>query len=250
MKALNVLILLVLVGSFCSAVETPGKNARKLLDKVDDIYRGESSWSKVSMKVVTEHWSREMKMEAWSKGKDRSLIRILSPRKEKGTATLKVGEKIWNYLPKVKRTILLPSSMMGGSWMGSHFTNDDLIKDGRLADDYDFKISFQGQRDGLDLIEISCIPKPDAAVVWGKIVVVVRASDEMPLRLTYYDEDMELARTMTFDEFKLINDRKFPTLTRMVPADKPGEFTEYRVSQIAFDVKLKDKFFSLRSLQK
>ncbi len=225
-------------------------SAREMLEKVDDLYRGNSSYGKMTMKVVTAHWTREMMVEGWSKGKHKSLMRILSPRKEKGTTTLKSGNNIWNYLPKVKRVIKVPSSMMGGSWMGSHFTNDDLVKESRMSDDYDFKTTFEGKRNGEDVIDITCMPKPEAAVVWGKLVVTVRTSDMQPLAVLYFNEDQELARTMTFSDIKEMGGRRIPTAMKMVPADKPSEYTMFRYDKIEFDVPLKDNIFSLRSLQR
>ena len=118
--------------------------AKEILDKVDDLYRGTSSHGKMTMEVVTSHWNRTLSLEFWSKGKDKSLVRILAPLKEKGTATLRSGNEIWNYLPKVNRVVKLPSSMMSASWMGSHFTNDDLVKQSRFADDYTFEVTRQG----------------------------------------------------------------------------------------------------------
>jgi outer membrane lipoprotein-sorting protein len=224
--------------------------AKEILDRVDDLYRGKSAHGRMTMKVSTAHWTREMSLEFWDQGKDRSLIRILAPAKEKGTATLKSGKEMWNYLPKVKRTIKIPSSMMGGSWMGSHFTNDDLVKESRMAEDYDFSTTFEGLRDGQELVEITCRPKPSAAVVWGKVVVTVRKADNIPRIVLFYDEDLKLARTMTFSEVRKMQDRLLPTATRIVPADKPEEFTEIRYQEIQFDLALPDDLFSLRSLER
>jgi outer membrane lipoprotein-sorting protein len=246
-----VLVLVLANGALVAAGDSKARlSAREMLEKVDDLYRGNSSYGKMTMKVVTAHWTREMKIEGWSKGKQKSLMRILSPSKEKGTATLKSGNNIWNYLPKVKRVIKVPSSMMGGSWMGSHFTNDDLVKESRMSDDYDFKTTFEGKRNGEEVVDITCMPKPEAAVVWGKLVVTVRTSDMQPLSVLYYDEDMELARTMTFSEVKKMGGRRIPTVMKMVPADKPAEYTMFRYDQIEFDLKLKDSIFSLRNLQR
>jgi len=245
------LVLVLATGAPVAAGDSKARlSAREMLEKVDDLYRGNSSYGKMTMKVVTAHWTREMKIEGWSKGKQKSLMRILSPSKEKGTATLKSGNNIWNYLPKVKRVIKVPSSMMGGSWMGSHFTNDDLVKESRMSDDYDFKTTFEGKRNGEEVVDITCMPKPEAAVVWGKLVVTVRTSDMQPLSVLYYDEDMELARTMTFSEVKKMGGRRIPTVMKMVPADKPAEYTMFRYDQIEFDLKLKDSIFSLRNLQR
>jgi len=223
---------------------------RQILDKVDDQYRGESAKGKMTMKVVTEHWTREMEMEFYSKGKDKSLARILAPKKEEGTATLRNGDNIWNYLPKVKRVIKVPSSMMGGSWMGSHFTNDDIVKESRMVDDYDFEISFQGERKGVEVIEIKCTPKPNAAVVWGQITVVVRREGYQPIEMVYYDEDLEKARTMIFSDIEDMDGRRIPTTMKVVPADKPDEYTLVRYEKMHFGVNLPDSFFSIRNLQR
>jgi outer membrane lipoprotein-sorting protein len=225
-------------------------SAREILDHVDDLFRGTSSHGEFTMKVVTEHYTRELRLEAWSKGKDYSLIRILEPRKERGTATLKAGENIWNYLPKVDRVIKVPSSMMGGSWMGSHFTNDDLVKESRMAEDYEYEITFRGERDGRRVIEITLVPRENAAVVWGKLVALVREEDWIPLRLDFYDEDLALARTMTYEDVRELGGRRLPARLRVVPADEPGEYTEVVYESLEFDVELADDFFSLRNLRR
>jgi outer membrane lipoprotein-sorting protein len=222
--------------------------AREVLDHVDDLFRGSSSFGTFSMQVVTEHYRREMKMEGWSRGKDHSLIRILAPRKEKGMATLKAGRDIWNYLPKVDRVIKVPSSMMGGSWMGSHFTNDDLVKESRMANDYTYEITFRGDRDGREVIDLTLTPLPEAAVVWGKVTVTVLKEGWIPLSLGYYDEDMDLARTMTYSDVRNLGGRRIPAKIEMRPADKPGEHTEIVYHDIEFDIELSDDLFTLRSL--
>jgi outer membrane lipoprotein-sorting protein len=247
-----VLLLLALASAVCLGprpVRAEELSARDILDKVDDLYRGTSSHGKMTMDIVTEHWKRSLSLEFWSRGKDRSLVRILAPLKEKGTATLRAGSDIWNYLPKVNRVVKLPSSMMSASWMGSHFTNDDLVKQSRFTDDYDFKISYQGMRDGQDLIELTCIPKPEAPVVWGKVEVVVRRQDYLPVVTRYYDEGLHLARTMTFSNFKELSGRNLPTVMTLVPQDKPGEKTQVAYNEISFNVSLNDDVFSLRNLQ-
>ncbi len=221
----------------------------EIINRVQDMYRGESSHGTATMEVVTEHWSREMTIESWSLGEDHSLIRILAPAKEAGTATLMADDDIWNYLPKVDRTIKLPAAMMGGSWMGSHFTNDDLIQESRLVDDYDIELTFDGERDSARVWEITLTPKFDAAVVWGRIEYTVRQADTLPASVLYYDEDGELARSMQFSEYENIGGRMMPRLMNMRPADKPDERTTMRYGEMAFDVDIDESFFSLRRLQ-
>jgi len=224
--------------------------AKQILDKVDDLFRGKSSYGQMTMTIVTAHWSRTLSLEFWSEGKDKSLIRILKPKKEKGTSTLRVKNDIWNYLPKVKRVIKLPSSMMSASWMGSHFTNDDLVKESRMADDYTFEVTFNGEKDGQDIVELTCHPKREAAIVWGKVIVTVRKKDYLPLDTRYYDEDMKLARTMFFSEIGPLGDRIIPKRMVVIPEDKPDEKTEIVYREMTFDADLPEKTFSLRNLQK
>ncbi len=231
-------------------MESPSERARRILRTVDDLWRGQSSHGILTMQVKTAHYTRSLRIEGWSKGKDQSLIRIISPLKEKGTATLKSGTSIYTYLPQTDRTIRLTSGMMMGSWMGSHFTNDDLVKESRLEDDYDPSLSFEGGRDGQSVIEFTLIPKPTAAVVWGKVIITVRAADYIPLNTIYFDEDMTIARTMTFSKIQVMGGRKFPSVLRIVPADKPEESTELVYEEMQFDLKIDDAFFSLAQLRR
>ena len=245
-----VISLAALVSAPAASPAADPPKARQILDHVDDLFRGESSHGRATMTIKSEFWTRTLELEFWSKGKERSLIRILAPEKEKGTATLKVGNDLWNYLPKVKRVVKLPSSMLSASWMGSHLTNDDLVKESRMADDYTFEISFEGVRDGIPAIEITCTPKPDAPVVWGRVVVRVRGDDWMPLQVAFHDEDMNLARTIAYDAVREMSGRRLPTTLTVVPADEPDEHTRIHYETIEFGTSLDDDFFSLRSLER
>jgi hypothetical protein len=231
-------------------VRVQDARALRMLEELDDLYRSASSYSILTMRVKTAHYTRTMAMEGWSKGKDKSLMRITSPRKEKGTATLKSGNSIYTYLPKTDRTIRLTSGMMMGSWMGSHFTNDDLVKESRLSEDYDPAITFEGDRDGTAIVEFTLFPKPDAPVVWDKIVTTIRAADHIPVSSLYYDEDMVLARTLTFSGIKEMGGRLLPAVMLVVPADNPEEYTEIVYERIDFDMALGDSFFSLMQLRR
>jgi hypothetical protein len=157
---------------------------------------------------------------------------------------------IYTYLPKTDRTIRISSAMMNGAWMGSHITNDDLVKSSRMAEDYTFKISFEGERKGQQVIEITLIPKADAAVMWGKVVIEVRAQDRIPLNYRFYDEDGPVVRTMTFADVKDFGGRKMPASIKVVPADAPGEFTQIIYEKAEFDIALPGKFFSLNNLKR
>jgi hypothetical protein len=235
--------------SFSQQDDAARKRAKKILREVDDMWRGASSHTILTMQVKTSHYTRSMRLEGWSKGKEKTLVRIITPLKEKGTATLKSGNNIYSYLPRTDRTIRLTSGMMMGSWMGSHFTNDDLVKESRMEEDYDPTVSFEGRRNNQDIIEFTLIPKPDAAVVWGKVVLTVLTDGYLPLIQYYYDEDMNISRTITFNKIKQMAGRPRPTVMRVVPADKLNEYTELVYEKMEMDIKLSDAFFSLSHLK-
>lgn len=225
------------------------QTAREILDEVDRLMRGESSRGVVSMEITTEHWARKLEMEVWSLGTEYSLVRVQAPPRESGMATLKADQEVWNYLPRVDRTIKVPPSLMMGSWMGSHFTNDDLVKESRIVDDYEFEISFEGERDGEDIWEFLLIPKPEAPVVWGRVEYEVRKRDKMPTSVRYYDEDGDLARSMEFSGFVTMGGRLVPARMDVIPADKPEERTTLIYHELDFDIGLDQSFFSLRNLR-
>jgi len=220
-----------------------------ILNKVDDLYRSNASHGILTLAVTTSNWQRTLTLEQWSKGNDMHLIKVLKPKKEKDLATLRVDNNVWNYMPKVKRVVKIPSSMMSSSWMGSHFTNDDLVKQSRMVIDYNFSITYEGVRDGIDIVEISCIPKKNAAIVWGKVKVIVYRNDFIPLNIVYYDEDLKLSRTLKFSNIQVLGGKKIPLQMKMVPTDEPEESTAILWEKIDFDLAIKDDFFSLRKLK-
>jgi hypothetical protein len=223
--------------------------ARDLLDSTDDMQRGESSTATVTMNVKTARWTRSLTMQSWSKGEEKSLIRITAPAKEAGVTTLKVGENIWNYLPKVDRTMKVPAGMMSGSWMGSHFSNDDLVKESRMADDYTYKLASKPDDAGAGNYVVECEATATAAVVWGKVVVTLNA-DKMTEHIQYFDEKGVLIRTMKFSDIKDIGGKQVATRMMLVPEDKPGEFTEIIYDELSFNANVPESMFSLQELKK
>ncbi len=224
--------------------------AQEIMERVDDLWRGDSSFAEMTMEIETQNWKRSLKIKAWSLGKDYSLLGITYPPRERGTATLKAGKEIWNYLPRVNRVIKIPSSMMMAGWMGSHFTNDDLVKESRMSEDYDIEVTFEGKRDGIEIYELTLTPKPEAPVVWGRIDYIVQSEDLLPLRADYFDEDGNLARSMALSDIREMGGRKIPTLMTLVPADKPDEKTVIRYTDMEFGLDLTEDFFSIRNLSR
>lgn len=244
-----VVFLLALVALVWVPLPAHAIEVDELIRHIDRLWRGDTSQATMTMAVKTRRYERTMTMDAWSRGKGYSLVVIRDPVKDRGIATLKVEDNIWNYLPKINRVTKVPSSMMSGSWMGSHFTNDDLVKESTYEDDYNARISFEGERGGRLVYEVTFIPKPDAPVVWGKVVMLIEQKTLAPYKTVYYDEEGVLIRTMTLDRFKRIDDRVIPMRLSLQPEDKPDESTVIVYDDITFGVPLEKSFFSLQTLK-
>lgn len=232
-----------------TVVEAADPTVEELLDATDDVARGDSSHGKMTMHVKTKNYERTLEMEVWTRGTEDSLVRILSPAKEAGTCSLKVGDNMWNYLPKIDRTMKIAGAALSGNWMGSHITNDDMVKQSRMREDYTYTLTGKPAADGTGVYVVELTPKPDAPVVWGTVRVSVRP-DKMPERIEYFDEKGELIRTMSFLDVQQMGGRTLPATMRVEPADESGEFTEIRYAEMTFGVELSDRLFTLQALKK
>ncbi len=210
--------------------------------------RGRTVQSLMVMKISRPDFTRELKLRAWTSGDQRALVEILEPVKETGIASLRVGDQMWNYLPKSDQTVRVPPSMMLQSWMGSDFTNDDLVKASSLVRDYRHRIVSQAKGPPGSVL-VLCVPKPGAPVVWGKILHWARKGDNLPLRQEFYDETGKLVRTMIFSAFKKVDDRVVPTRIRVTRADAPNETTVVEYKKMLYDRTLPNSLFNRNLLR-
>lgn len=222
---------------------------QKIIKEIDELYRSKSSYSEIEMHVVTPHWERTMAMNAWSAGMDKTFVRITTPQKDKGMATLRIDNEMWNYLPKINKIIKIPPSMMMGSWMGSDLTNDDLVREYSLYEDYTYEEASVADPD-TNLIYINCIPHEGLAVVWKNVVIAVRRSNHLPVWERYYDEKDQLIRVMTFSDVKTFGSRTIPAVMEIVPQNKEGHKTRLTYLNIEFDIDVDEDVFSLRNLRR
>ncbi len=242
-----ILMLIIFCAFIVSAADDKAPDINAILDKMDKVYRSNTSEFELEMEIVTPDWQRTMKMKAWSEGMKKTFITILSPSKDKGIGTLKVDSDMWNYFPKVNKVMKVPPSMMMGSWMGSDFTNDDLVKETTFRDDHTAKLLESTEK---DIIVIELKPKESAASVWGKIIAKVRKSDYLPVSEDYYDEKGVKVRTMSFSGIKEMGGKIIPSVMEIIPLNKKGNSTKITYLNGKFDIKLDPETFSLRNLQK
>jgi outer membrane lipoprotein-sorting protein len=224
-------------------------NARDVVDRAEGAIWGKTLQAQLTMTVTTPRWTRTLELAVWIERPRRSFIRILAPAKEAGIGSLRIGGEMWNYLPAVERTIKIPPSMMLQPWMGSDFTNDDLVKESSLIDDYTHRF-VAGDTSDAAVYVVESSPKADAAVVWGRIVMRVRRSDFLPVREEFYDERGALVRVMTFSDIRTLGGRTIPTKWEMRPTAKPGNVTTVVMTRATYDAPIASEIFTQRNLEK
>ena len=250
MKALVLALLLV---SPAAAQTSSTRTVTQLVDMANKVLRGDSSHARIKMTIVDPKWERSLEVEAWNHGRTRAYIVIHAPPKEKGTTTLRRGEEMWMWMPRVERTMKVPPSMMHSSWQGSDFTYEDIVKADSIVKDYTHKLLKTEKADGYDAHLIEATPKPDAPVVWGKVLFSVGVFPDgwvIPLKEEDYSERGELIRTITLSKVKEMGGRRVPTRLECVPTRTPGRKTVLDYGLIEFDMDLPDSFFSVSRLRK
>jgi outer membrane lipoprotein-sorting protein len=226
------------------------KTATEMVTHSEFQSQGESMSATVSMIVEHDQNKRDMKFKIWQTGHDNALVKILSPAKDKDTGSLRIKFDLWQYLPNVNRVIRIPSSMMLQSWMGSDFTNDDLVKASSQSRDYTHTIEGNDKIGDEPIVKILCTPKPDAPVVWGKIRLWLRAKDDVPLRQEFYNEHGELLKSLEGTNVKVIGKHNFPTHLVMSNLKKAGNKTTMDFADVKFDEKIPDTMFTQENLKK
>lgn len=225
--------------------QSPGE----IIVKAQNHERGISSFAEMTISIIRPTWRRDMSLKIWSKGNDLAMVLVTAPAREKGIVYLKRKREVWNWIPAIERNIKLPPSMMSQSWMGTDFTNDDLVKEASIVDDY-----FHEFGGDTILLERSCYqilmrPRPEAGIVWGKVVVAVDKKDFMLLNVRYFDEDNKLVSTLVVREAKKMGGRMLPSIIEMIPADKKGHSTIMVYNALEFARPLDDNFFSVSNMK-
>jgi outer membrane lipoprotein-sorting protein len=243
-------IIFILVST--SSISAQNKlSAKEIMIKADELMRGvKTTKAEMTITSVRPKWTREMRMKTWSKGTKLSMILMTYPAKEKGTSFLMKDKEVWNWIPTIERTIKLPPSMMMQSWMGTDFTNDDLVKQSSIIEDYDHKILGDANVGNESCYKIELIPHEDAAVVWGKLIIFVSKKNFFQLRVNFYDEDEELVNVMKASNIKKLGGKLLPSKMEIIPQDKKGQKTIMEYTRLEFDLPIDDNFFTVQKMKR
>lgn len=244
MKLIAIFFSLILV------INLSAQSAKEIIEKADELMRSKSSYSEMKMSIIKPNWSRTMGMKVWALEPDFAIIFITEPARDKGTVTLKRKTEVWNWLPSAQRVIKIPPSMMLQSWMGSDFTNDDLVRASSIVKDYTHKLIGEEKVTGYDCFKLELIPKPEAGVVWGKILTWISKKSYLQVKTEYYDEENYLVKSFNGSKEKKLGGRNVLTYWEMIPVDKPGNKTVMEYEEIQFDIKIQTSFFSEQNMKK
>ncbi len=231
----------LVVGTFIHANE-----AHDIIQKLDNNIRGKNIYMKISMKVVSSNHERNMKLENWSHGNKKSFVKVLYPPKDKGITFLSLDNQMWQYVPKIERIIKIPPSMMLQNWMGSDITNDDVVKQSSIVEDYDARII---KREGT-IITLELIPKEDAPVVWGKVIIKVDILTYTSQKDIFYDEEGKEVRFFVYENVKKYGKYYLPTYWRVQPSDRNDRYTEIILDEVVYDEEISEQYFQKSALKR
>jgi len=243
-------ILLTAIALMALSTAANAQTAKEIVTKAEDNIRGLSSVTEITIQVKRPTWSRSMSVKAWSKGEQYSLMVVTAPAKDAGTVFLKRVKEIWNWLPNIERVVKLPPSMMAQSWMGTDFTNDDLVKASSRIDDYTHKIVGDSVIEGRKCWKIEMIPLAQAAVVWSKVNMWIDRKDYLELRLEFFDEDNKLVNVMQGSDIRTIGGRVMPVKLEMIPVQKKGQETIITYNSATFNQPINVDFFTTQNMRK
>ncbi|MCG9719839.1 outer membrane lipoprotein-sorting protein [Shewanella sp. Isolate7] len=249
MEAMAVEAVAVAVEKAAAEEAVLAEQARQIVRRADEQMRGQSSYVVATMNIVRPDWTRSMSMKSWTKGLELSLVLVTAPAKDKGSVSLKRYREMWNWVPAIERIIKIAPSMLSQSWMGSDFTNDDLINQSSIVVDYRHQLVKHEAIEGDDCFVIDAIAKPDAPVVWSRIRLWISSNHYLQRRAEFFDEFDEPVNTLTTSDIQVMGGRMLATKMVMSPADKPGQRTELITHEAAFDFDIGDDFFSQQQMK-
>jgi outer membrane lipoprotein-sorting protein len=248
---ITIVIFLLMQGLCINYLFAQELSATDIVRKADEKFNGEkSSYSVMSMKIIRPEWQRTIEFKSWTLGKNFALALITAPAKETGQTFLKRGSEMWSWNPSISRLIKLPPSMMSQGWMGSDYTNDDILRESSVVTDYVHEIVGEENIDGRACYKINMTAREDASIIWGKQIRWIDKKDFLVLKAELYDEDGYLVRTETGSDIKVMDGRTITSKIELVPEEEPQNKTLIEIREIKFNIPLEESFFSQQNMKR
>ena len=249
-KTLSFTLIISIISIQHSIFSQEQLTAEQIIRKADEKVRGKTNQSVLEMEIVRPSWKRNISMKSWANGLDYSMTYITAPARDKGQVFMKRETEMWNWMPTIGRMIKIPASMMSQGWMGSDYTNDDILKESSIVVDYNHSIFAEERLEGFDCYKIEMLPKEEAAVIWSKVYKWITKNDFIQIKSEYYDEEDELVKSDFGYDFKVMDGRLIPSRIEIVPAGEEGKKTILYIKEIKFDIELDKSFFSQQNMKR
>ncbi len=247
----SIIFFILIQGFSMNALLAQDLSATDIVRKADEKFNGEkSSYSVMSMKVIRPEWQRTIEFKSWTLGKDFALALITAPAKETGQTFLKRGSEMWSWNPSISRLIKLPPSMMSQGWMGSDYTNDDILRESSVVNDYVHEIVGEENIDGRSCYKINMTARENASIVWGKQIRWIDKKDFLVLKAELYDEDGYLVRTETGSDIRIMDGRTITSKIELVPEEEPENKTLIEILEIKFNLPVEESYFSQQNMKR
>jgi outer membrane lipoprotein-sorting protein len=242
--------VLFVFGFLFSTFDLFSQDATEIVRKAENLTKGEkTSYSEMSMQIVRPKYTRTVEFKSWSETDSNSMTLIIAPAKEKGQSFMKMGNNMWSWNPAIQRLIKMPPSMMSQGWMGSDFSNDDVLKESSLIKDFTHKLAGREITGGLECYKIELTPLPDANVVWGKILIWIDTKNYFEMKVQFFDEENELVKTHTSSVIKTFDGRELPSVMEIIPADNPQNKTVITIKTMKFNIAIAKNFFTQQNMK-
>jgi outer membrane lipoprotein-sorting protein len=251
MIKIYVIYLLLAAGTYMNSLSAQDLSATDIVRKADEKFNGEkSSYSVMSMKVIRPEWQRTIEFKSWTLGEEYALALITVPAKEAGQSFLKRGSEMWSWNPSINRLIKLPPSMMSQGWMGSDYTNDDILRESSVVTDYTHEIMGEENISGRLSYKIKMTARENASVVWGKQIQWIDKKDFLVLKAELYDEDGYLVRTETGSDIKIMDGRAITSKIELSPEEEPDNKTVIEILEMKFNIPVEENYFSQQNMKR
>lgn len=250
MMKLKTTLFLLAFSFVLLALKSTSQDPKAIIQASENLFRGTKTFSEMEMQIVRKEWSKTITMKSWTHGYERTAMLVTGPAREKGTAFLRVDRSVWNWQPKIDRVIKMPPSMLSDGWMGSDFSNDDLVKESSFVNDYTHIHLKDTTIENQLCYQFELTPKEEAAVVWGKIQMNIAKKTKYQLLTKFYDEDLELVNTLRFSEMKNLGGKVLPSKMTMTPAENPSNKTIVRYISLDFNPDIPESFFTVQNLKR
>jgi outer membrane lipoprotein-sorting protein len=211
--------------------------AADLLEEVDKFRNPSESYS-MQVRIVSSHEKEPASFLVYLKGNDKTLTKVLGPKKNLGRNMLMIGENMWVYVPNIRRSVRVSLSQK----LTGEAANGDISRM-RWAGDYTHKIEKKDAKEWQLFLEAT---KKD--LTYAKIRVWIDAKDKRPLKAEFLTLSGKVIKTATYEDYKKKLGMNRPSKIHIVDNLKKDQFSDIFIDKME-NKSFPDSMFTEKSLE-